>query len=167
MDREQIPYSEWVECIKASVLKGRKSPEFSRLLISDPVVAGDGLGIIIRNEIAKLETVLLRSAADDFQSSVNKCFEDHDLFLFEKGLRDFKKVVRDCLFFDGISALPAETKNDLRKEISNNLSAFVEEFSKYMRRLSEYEGDAFVGEFFYMYKKSNLKKFIEEQVSYE
>ncbi len=167
MCKKQIPYAEWINYIRVSSERGRKCSEFEQLCITAPMVSGNEYEAYIHNEIAKLEVELIRSLIDDFQKSVNRCFEEHDLFVFEMGLREFKKAVRDCLFFDDISAFSEEVRNDLRREIRMNLAVFLDEFSKYMRRVSEYEGDAFVNEFFYMYKKANIKKFVMEQVVYE
>ncbi len=167
MCKRQIPYAEWINYIRVSREKGRKCFEFEQLCDTAPMVSGNEYDTYIHNEIAKLEVELIRSMVDDFQKSVNRCFEEQDLFVFEIGLREFKKAVRDCLFFDDVSVFSEEVRNNLKREIRMNLAMFIDEFSKYMRRLSEYEGDVYVNEFFYMYKKANIKKFVREQVVYE
>lgn len=166
-DRKQIPYADWINYVRMSREKGRRCPEFYELRISSPIIGGSEYDTYIHNEIAKLEVELIRALVDDFQKSVNTCFEEHDLFIFEKGLRDFKRAVRECLFFDEISDFSEDVRNNLKKEIRMNLSVFLDEFSKYMRKLSEYEGDVYINEFFYMYKKANITKFVREQIVYE
>ena len=165
--KQQISYADWLNLVKASRLKGRKCPEFAALCVSSPILGSEEYDAYIHNEMASLEVELIRTLTYDFQKSVNHSFEEQDLYIFETGLRDLKKAVTDCLFFDKIPAFSIGVKNNLKKEIWMNLSAFLGEFSKYMRKMSEYGGDPYIDEFLYIYKKADINKFIREQVTYE
>lgn len=166
-ERKQIPYADWINYVRAAREKGRESSEFRELCFLTPIIRGNEYDTYIQNEIAKLEVELIRSMIEDFQKSVNLCMEEHDLYFFEKGLRNFKKAFYDCLFFDAITSVSENVRNSVKKGIWDNLSIFLDEFSIYVRKLSEYESDMYVNEFLYVYKKSKISKFVQEQLIYE
>lgn len=162
-----MAYSDWINCINAAKEKGRNCSEFVDLKNSDPIVAGAGSELLVQKEITKLEVELIYSAIDGFEKSVNKSLEETDLFIFEKGLREFKSAIRDFMFFDALESISKEIKDSIKQQIAANLMMFVDEFSKYTKSLSEYDNVTYVDEFMYIYKKANVKKFIQETVSYE
>ncbi len=163
----RIAYSDWINYIKAAKEKGINCSEFVDLKNSDPIVSGMGSELLVQKEIKKLAVELIYSAIDGFEKSVNRSLEEADLFVFEKGLREFKSAIKDFMFFDNLESISKEIKDNIKSQVATNLIMFVDEFSKYTKRLSEYDNTAYVDEFMYIYKKANVKKFIQETVSYE
>ncbi|MBR4343514.1 MAG: hypothetical protein IKP88_12575 [Lachnospiraceae bacterium] len=166
-EKKQISYANWINLVKSVRKKGVASDEFRELTTSSPLLQGNDYDNFIYNELAILETELIRHITDDFQKSVNNCMEDRDLFIYEKGLKEFKNRIEAGLFFNTIEAFSEEKKRMLKKEIELKLLLFLESFQKYIKSLSEFEADHFIGEIIYLYKKANLKKFVLEKTSYE
>lgn len=163
----KIAYSDWINYINVTKEKGRNCSEFVDLKNSDPIVGGAGSEFLVQKEITKLEVELIYSAIDGFEKSVNKSLEEADLFILEKGLREFKSAIKDFMFFDALESISKEIKDSIKSQVATNLMMFVDEFSRYTKRLSEYDNTTYVDEFMYIYKKANVKKFIQETVSYE
>ena len=82
MDRENVPYADWLKYIRTAVDKGRNCEEFVLLQRSTPVLPGTGYEAYLADEIGKLEERLIRDAVDAFQKSLNKSFEEADIYLF-------------------------------------------------------------------------------------
>lgn len=159
---KKIAYSEWLTLIGAVCQKGRSSEEFTGLKNCEPLISGSGGESLVQNEIGKLLVILIKDAIDALQKTVNLSFEERDLYILEKGLREFKNAVGDFLFFDGMECLSGENKAFLKGQISLNVGNFIREYSGYMKKLSEFDNTRFIDEFMYIYKKANIKKFIQE-----
>lgn len=166
-DVKEISYTDWLKCVKVSKEKGRHCNEFKILQCSFPVLSGDDYDNFVSTELAKLESQLIKMAIDDFQKSVNKSFEEIDLYIFEKGIREFKKSISDCVFFDSIAGYSMKIRNDMKENIRLNFMLFIDEFAKYIKKLMEYESNSYVNEMIYVYKKANVKTFIQERTTYE
>ncbi len=164
---QEMSYTDWLKYVKLSRENGRHCNEFKILQCASPMLSGTDYDNYVRNELAKLESKLIKTAVDDFQRSVNKSFEERDVYIFEKGIKELKSSIIDCIFFDNIAGYSAEIKNDLKENIQLNFILFIDEFSKYIKKLMEDESDSYVNEIIYIYKKANVKKFIQERTIYE
>lgn len=160
---KKVSYSDWLRYVNISRQKGRHCDEFKQLQCSSPVLSGKDYDNYVRNELAKLESEMIKKLIEDFQASVNESFEEMDIYIFEHGMRELKKGISDCVFFDVLSGYSAEIKQDLKNNIRINFLLFIDEFTKYMKRLMEFENDPYICDFIYVYKKSGLKKFVQER----
>lgn len=167
MDRENVPYADWLKYIRTAVDKGRNCEEFVLLQRSTPVLPGTGYEAYLADEIGKLEERLIRDAVDAFQKSLNKSFEEADIYLFEKGIRAFKKCIAESVFFVGMDGISATVKESMLKSINTNYLRFVEEIGKYIKKITYYQSHAFLNELEYLFKKAGLKKYIQELTVYE
>lgn len=164
---KEISYTDWLKYVEVSKEKGRHCKEFKILQCSALVYLGTDYDNFIRNELAKLETQLMKTAIENFQKSVNKSMEEIDIYIFEQGIREFKKSISDCMFFDSIAGYSMKIRNDIKKNIRFHFMRFIDEFAKYIKKFMEYESDSYVNEMIYVYKKANIKKFIQERTIYE
>lgn len=164
---KKISYTAWLIYIKASYEKGRHCDEFKMLRCSSPDISGTDYEKYVWNELAKLESQFIKTAVEDFQNSVNKSLEEMDVYIFERGIKEFKRSINDCVFFDSIKGYSAEMKSKLKENIQSSFMLFIDEFAKYIKKLREYERDSYANEVIYIYKKANLVKFIQERTVYE
>ena len=162
-----IPYSEWSEKVRLSCLKGRHCQEFLELKQSAPSYKGTDYEQFVFNELAKLETELIKDTIKNYQKAMNKCFDELDLHFFARGLKELKLAIDDCLFFDEIELLSIESEKKLKSEIYSNYTGYFDKFSRYVDKMEKYETDQFVREFVYMYRKAHIDKYIQERTSYE
>lgn len=162
-----ISYADWLKYVRASYEKGRHCNEFKVLQCSSPILLGTDDENYVWNELAKLESKFIKAAVDGFQNAVNKSLEETDVYIFERGIKEFKKNIIDCVFFDGIEGYSAAMKSRLKESIRFNFMLFIDEFAKYIKKLMEFENDSYINEVIYIYKKANIKKFIQERTVYE
>lgn len=161
-----MPYVEWLALVNQVKVKGLRCEEFQRLQSCYPESAGSTYERMIRNELAKLETLLLKSAVKKYQRAINLCLEENDLESAERGMRDFKKNIRGCFFFTRIPEYPEKVRKDLALQIEESLLLFQQEFEQFIRRLSQNDDSLFTQDFLYRYRKWNLLKIIREYRSY-
>lgn len=167
MEIKKISYSEWLKYVRVTIEKGRHCDEFKALQCSSPVLMNTEHENYAIDELSKLESKLIKDAIGDFQKSINKSFEEMDIYIFEKGVKLFKKSISDCVFFNTLDSFSDKTKNGLKESIRMNYQLFIDEFSKYLRIMYEYGNYSFVDEMNYIYKKAGIQKFIQEQTLYE
>ena len=163
----RVAYSDWINFINAVKEKGVHSLEFEKIKNSEPIVGGAGGEKLLQQEITKLEIEIIYDAIGGFEKAINLSIEEADLYILEKGLRDLKQAIADSMFFDAFESLTKESKDNLKRQIAANLYMFIDEFSKFMKKLSEEGNSLYVDEFLYIYKKANIRKFIQESVLYE
>ena len=167
MEIREIPYSEWLKYVRVTIEKGKHCDEFKALQCSSPMLINTDYENYAIAELSKLELKLIKGAIGDFQRSINKSFEEADIYIFEKGVRAFKKSIKDCVFFNALDSFSGKTKNRLKESIRMNYLFFIDEFSKYIRKMYEYGNYSYVEEMNYIYKKACIQKFIQEQTMYE
>lgn len=161
-----VPYAEWLELVDHAKTKGARCKEFQQLQKCYPDSAGFAYERMIQNELAKLETLLLRSAVKKFQRAINLCLEENDLETLECAMWDFRKSIRGCFFFVGIPGYPESVRKDLAMQMEENLLMFQREFEKFIKRLSQNDNSLFTQDLIYRYRKWNLSKIIREYRSY-
>lgn len=157
-----VSYSRWLELIKGIKENGICSDEMRRIKLCYPNVVSEDYYAIIQKELAKLVTELLQKAINKFQSSVNRCLEDSDLEILEYGIKEFKRNIRTCLFFYKIEGYPFTVRKNLCDQAIENLSAFINEYTYFVKKLRENDSSLFVEDFEYICKKAKLQKYIEE-----
>lgn len=158
-----IAYTEWLKYVRASYEKGRHCSEFKELQCVSPLLSGAEYENYVQNELARLETRLIKAALEDFQALVNRSLEEADIYILERGIRQLKESVDACVFFDGMEGCSAEMKNSLKESIRRNFILFTEEFARYIKGLTESERGPYVDEVIYTYKKAKIKNFILER----
>lgn len=167
MDIKEVTYSQWLKYVRLTIEKGRHCDEFKALQCSSPVLNGTEYENFALPELAKLESRLIKDAIEDFEKSINKSFEEFDIYIFEKGLKVFKRSISDCVFFNDLNVFSRDARDRLNESIRMNYLLFIDEFAKYIRKMYEYDNYSYVDEMHYIYKKANIKKFIQEQTMYE
>lgn len=167
MEIREISYSEWLKYVRVAIEKGKHCDEFKALQCSSPMLINTEYENYAIAELSKLELKLIKDAIGDFQKSINKSFEEADIYIFEKGVRVFKKSILDCVFFNALDSFSCTTKNGLKESIRMNYLLFIDEFAKYIRKMYEYGNYSYVDEMNYIYKKARIQKFIQEQTVYE
>lgn len=163
---KQAEYGEWLKYVKASTLNGIRSKEFEILKTLSPVV-NVCYENFFESELAKLEVRIINDSITLLQKSIQDSFENMDIYAFEKGLKNFKKYVRDSLFFESIEGYPENLKIRIEKNIRLNFSKFTKEISIYLKKCLEYGNNIFFDEINYVYKRANIEKYIRELMSYE
>lgn len=146
--------------------KGARCEEFQQLQGCYPDSAGTAYEYMIQNELAKLETLLLKSAVKKYQRAINWCLEENDLEIAEYAMRDFRKDIRGCFFFARIPEYPETVRKDLTLQMEENLLLFQRDFEQFIKRLSQRDNSVFTQDLLYRYKKWNLSKIIREYRSY-
>lgn len=159
--KKEISYCEWIDCVRLSCKKGYHSKAFEILLCSEPRIESISFDANIYNELAKLETLLIKSSVESFQNAVNASLDELDLHIIEKELKGLKRALKDYLFFDRIS-ISGDIKKRLKIQMAANLSAFFNDFYRYIHHLDMYSGNSFLDEFLYVYNKEKIKKYIQE-----
>lgn len=163
----EISYSEWLKFVKVTIEKGKHCDEFKVLQCSSPVLVNTDYENYAIAELSKLESKLIKDAIGDFQKSINESLEAADIYIFEKGVRAFKKSISDCIFFNDLDSFSSKAKNELKENIRMNYLLFIDEFTKYIRKIYEYGNYSYIDEMNYIYKKACIQKFIQEQTVYE
>lgn len=153
--------------MRAAIEKGRQCDEFQALRCSSFAPVGAASENFVLSELAKLEARLIKDAVGDFQKSVNKSLESADVYIFEKGLRALKGSISDCFTFCGLKAFSGEGGRRLSESIRTNYLLFLDEWERYVRKTYECVHSPYVEEMAYVYKKANVKKFIQEHMVYE
>ena len=157
-----ISYAEWLELVNCTKDKGQGCNEFEILQMCYPKSAGSSYEQMIHNELAKLETALLKIAIRKYQKSINMCLEESDLEIAKFALRNLKKNIHGCLFFTRIEEYPDSIKEDLKMQILKNVQFFQCEFQRFLNQLALEDNSYFVQDLIYMYKKWNLAKIVLE-----
>jgi hypothetical protein len=167
MKAKKIPYFEWVDYVKVSTQRGKKCQEFNILMNTFPDFNMDKYQDYAKNELIKLEMKLIKDSILSFQKTVNKSMSETDVYIFEKGVKTLKKDIVNCLFFDNIDCFSNSIKNDLRKSVKKNYMLFLDEFINYLRKAYCYDYSSYIDDINYVFKRANIKKFIQEHTDYE
>lgn len=138
------------------------SESFAALKSAYPQAAGEAYVPMVQKELARLETCLLKRAFDRFQKEINRCLEEADIEAAESAMRNLKKNLRACLFYNGIPEYPQAVRESMNAEIRENASAFWQDYLRFLRKLSYTDGSAFVEELFYRCRKCNVDQVILE-----
>lgn len=162
MEIQCITCSQWLELVRTVKEKGIKCDGMESLCLSCPQINMVEYQELLYNELAKLETVILRETIERFEISVNRCLTENDLEYLNHGIRDLKKDLSVCFFFHKIEQYPIIIRKGLTVQMTENLSGFLKEFDRYVKRIEESGSDIFFSDFGYICRKANLKKYIEE-----
>lgn len=165
-ERIAVSYSQWLEYINGAGAKGLKSEAFSSLKGCYPVIGSEAHYGMMQRELAKLETILLKKTVAGFQTAVNRCLEEADPEILEWGIREFKRSVSCCYFFNGIEEYPQTVRKDIGSQMGESLASFVDEYSIFLKKIRENDNSSFIEDFEYICKKAKLKKYIEEFTLY-
>lgn len=152
-DIKYVSYAEWIALIAAIQKKGMNAREFEQIKHTYPLVSGEAYTPLIYNELGKLEQYLLNSSFAKFQKAIGRCLEEMDLEIAESAMRNLKKNLAECLFFDGIEQYPPSVRARMAQEIQRIVESFWQEYLKYIKRLEYADGGSFVQDLAYMCKK--------------
>lgn len=162
MKISDISYGEWLSLVNGTRNKGQVCNEFELLQKCYPKRAGSSCEQMIHNELAKLQTVLLKKAINKYQKAIILCLEESDLEIVEIAFRNLKKSIYCCLFFTRIEEYPDSIKENLKKQIQKNILAFQVEFELFLNQLALEDNSHFVQDLVYICKKRNLAKIVLE-----
>ena len=157
----EVTYSQWLEFVNEARKGGFKCSALNELKSCYPGNIMTGYDRIMLNELAKLETGLIKKTIDRFQKAVNEGIEEYDLEAIQFGIKEFKKNVANCFFFANIDEYPRLIKEELGTQLVEKFGAFIVEYANFVKRSSENGGSLFFEEFRYICKKAKLKDFIE------
>lgn len=157
-----ISYADWAALVAKTRADGVGSEAFAALKNAYPQTAGEAYVPMVQKELARLETCLLKRAFDRFQKEINLCLEEADIEGAEAAIRNLKKNLRACLFYNGILEYPQTIRESMNAEIRKNVRAFWQEYLRFLRKLSYTDGSAFVEELLYRCRKCNVDQVILE-----
>ena len=158
----EIPWTQWITLSKAVEKKGIRCPEWETFSGSIPQIFAAEGELLLERELARLETVLLQKSIRRLQDSFRLCMEDGDLSVLERGIRDFKREIAACFYFNQLEGFPARVKKDIGSQVLETLQGFVGEFMGYVRKMDENGTNDFLDEVTYLCQKAKLKKYVGE-----
>lgn len=158
---KEITYSQWLGIVKKARNGGLESEDLEELKSCYPRNLMPEYEKIMLNELAILETILIKKTIEKFQKNVNISVEECDLEAIRFGIREFKSNVSKCFFFESIGGYPVLIKKELGMQLVEKYEAFIDEYMNFVKKTSECDGDLFFDEFGYICKKAKLKNFIQ------
>lgn len=161
-EKQAMPWAEWLELIHLVEKKGVSCEEWNAFAQAEPEDLGAGSDHLIEKELAKLETALLEKCIKKLQSSMNQSLEEGDLFFLEKGIRDFKREVAACFFFQRLEGYPLTVKKSMGEQITKILYGFLDEFMGYVKKIDENGTNDFLEDVIYLCRKAKLKNYVGE-----
>lgn len=148
-----VSYADWIALIAVILEKGMTCQEFEQIKQVYPQTAGESHISMVYNELGRLEECLLMHSFSKFQNTINRCLEEMDLEIAEFAMRNLRRNLKDCLFFNDIPEFPESIKNKMTQEVKKNIEAFQEKYQKYLKKLAYSDSSVFVQDLIYMCKK--------------
>ena len=150
---QYISYALWTELITKIRENGAGCREFDQIKHAYPQTAGEAYIPMIYNDLGKLEEYLLTNSFRRFEKMIGRCLEEADIEIAEAAIRNLKRNLSDCLFFNWIPEYPEDVKRKMTEEVKKNVESFRQEYLKYIKRLEYSDSSDFIQDLAYMCKK--------------